>query len=38
LSEADKDNVHPLEELPIHISLRKPAMVVGPNGTLQGMD
>lgn len=38
LSAADKENVHPLEELPIHLALRKPAMVVGPNGTLQGMD
>jgi hypothetical protein len=38
LSEADPDDVYPLEELPIHIALRKPTMVVGPNGTLQGMD
>jgi|GEM_PF-2453124 len=38
LSSADPDNVYPLEELPIHIAMRKPAMVVGPNGTLQGMD
>ena len=37
LSTADPDDVYPLEELPLHIALRKPAMVVGPNGTLQGM-
>ncbi|MBO9204772.1 MULTISPECIES: hypothetical protein [Niastella] len=37
LSTADPDDVYPLEELLIHISLRKPAMVVGPNGTLEGL-
>jgi hypothetical protein len=38
LSRADPDDVHPLEELPLHIALRKPTMVIGPNGTLQGIN
>ena len=34
LSSADPNEIHKLEELPILISLRKPAMVIDHNGTL----
>lgn len=37
LSSADPGNVYRLEELPIHIDLRKPAMMVDDNGILKGM-
>ena len=37
LSEADLDDVFPLEELPIHLGSRKSSMIVDNNGSLLGM-
>lgn len=37
LSEADLDDVCPLEELPIHLGSRRSSMVVDNNGTLLGI-
>jgi hypothetical protein len=37
LSEADTEDLYPLEELPFHIGLRKSAIVVDQNGTLVNM-
>ncbi|OQP62225.1 hypothetical protein [Niastella populi] len=37
LSNANRDNVYPIDELPTHIGWRKSPVVVGPDGTLEGM-
>lgn len=37
LSEADFDDVYPLEELPVHLGSRRSSIVVDKNGTLLGM-
>jgi hypothetical protein len=37
LSEADPDDVYPLEELPVHIGLRRSTIIVDSNGTMLGM-
>ena len=37
LSEADLNDVYPLEELPVHLGSRRSTIVVDGNGTLQGM-
>jgi hypothetical protein len=37
LSNADPENVHPIDELSTYIGWRKSPVVVGPNGTLEGM-
>lgn len=38
LSYADPAAIYKLEELPVHIGLRRSSMMVGPNGTLLGGD
>lgn len=38
LSEAVTEDIYPLEELPVHIGLRRSTIVVDNNGTLLGME